>query len=307
MAHAEFGVTYGGPALADGMMDVRDLAPALLALGDLFVAAGRVVERDAEPPSLQIRATGRGSFLVDLALHAGGAWDGIKHWLNGETGTALAELAGLIGAPSGLFAAWQWIRNRKIDRVEHLDAGRIRLVIEEDGRTTTFEGPAELLQLIRNADVRRAAETVVEPLKRRGIESLELRADTGSTVTIRSEDVGAFAIPNLPEEIVNEHESVVVVTIGAPALTGTNRWRLSEGDGGQSFTAALTDEQYQSRVDRGAEAFRAGDMLRCKIKTVQTKRQSGLHTTREIVEVIDHIPREVQMSIGDAIDELTGE
>lgn len=73
MAHTEFGVAYDGPALADHTMDVRDLAPALLALGDLFVAAGRVVEKDAEPPSLQIRATAGGSFVVDLALQAGGA------------------------------------------------------------------------------------------------------------------------------------------------------------------------------------------------------------------------------------------
>lgn len=198
------------------------------------------------------------------------------------------------------------MKNRRIDKVEHLDAGQVRLVIEENGSKTTYEGPAELLQLIRNTDVRRAAERVVEPLKRPGIDSLELRADTRSAVTIRSEDVGAFAIPNLPEEIINEDESVVVVTIGAPALTGTNRWHLSDGDGGRNFIADLTDDHYQSRIDRGAEAFRAGDMLRCNIKTVQTRRQGRLYTTREIIEVLDHIPREVQLSIGDAIDDDLG-
>lgn len=301
MAHTEFGVKYDGPALTGGTMDVRDLAPALLALGDLFVAAGRVVEKDAEPPSLQIRATAEGSFVVDLALQAAGAWDGIKGWLNGETGVALVALSGMVGGPSGLFALWKWRQNRRISRVEHLRPGWIRLIIEEDGRKTTFEGPAELLPLLQNADVRRAAARVVEPLKRRGIESLELIAESEAAVTIRAEDVGAFTAPDVPDEVVNQQETEMVVTIETAALKDTNRWRLSDGD--QNFYATLADEDFQSRVDRGIEAFRAGDMFRCRIRTVQVKRQSGiLHTTREIIAVIEHIPRD-QLSIGDLIDD----
>lgn len=299
MAHTEFGVKYDGPALADHTMDVRDLAPALLALGDLFVAAGRVVEKDADPPSLQIRATAEGSFIVDLALHATGAWDGVKGWLNGETGIALAALSSIVGGPTGVFAALRWRRNRKIRKVEHFRSGWVRLIIEEDGRRTTFEGPAELVPLLENTSVQRAAEAVVAPLKQPGIDSLEMIAESEPAVTIGAEDVGAFSPRDTSGEIVNEQETEMVLTIETAALNDTNRWRLSDGE--QTFTATLSDEEFQSRVDRGMEAFRAGDMFRCRIRTVQVKRRSGvLHTTREIVAVIEHIPRD--QTIEDLID-----
>ena len=46
-----------GPALRDNRMEVRELAPALLALGDLVREANVVANPDQPPVSLQIRAT----------------------------------------------------------------------------------------------------------------------------------------------------------------------------------------------------------------------------------------------------------
>lgn len=53
MAESAFTVTYDGPALATGRIPVRDLAPALLALGELFLDASSLVNPDREPVPAQ--------------------------------------------------------------------------------------------------------------------------------------------------------------------------------------------------------------------------------------------------------------
>jgi hypothetical protein len=56
MAATQFSVAFGGPAVDDGTMPIRDLAPALLALGDVFSAASRTLYPDREPVALNIKA-----------------------------------------------------------------------------------------------------------------------------------------------------------------------------------------------------------------------------------------------------------
>lgn len=70
MAETEFGVRYDGTALATGTMPVRDLAPALLALGDLFSEESLLLHPEREPVALNIKATNEGSFVVKLLLES---------------------------------------------------------------------------------------------------------------------------------------------------------------------------------------------------------------------------------------------
>jgi hypothetical protein len=64
----EFSVSYDGDALAQNTMDVRDLAPALLALGQSFERANSLFNGDRASVSLRIRANKPGSFEVVLFL-----------------------------------------------------------------------------------------------------------------------------------------------------------------------------------------------------------------------------------------------
>ncbi len=68
-AESEFSVVYDGEALQDGSIDVHDLAPALLGLGDLVSEANREVTGGQVPVALRVRSDfERGSFHVNLEI-----------------------------------------------------------------------------------------------------------------------------------------------------------------------------------------------------------------------------------------------
>ena len=57
-------IVYDGPAVADGSMNVRDLAPAMLAIGSLFEAANNVTNGQRARVNIKVRATSSGSFHI---------------------------------------------------------------------------------------------------------------------------------------------------------------------------------------------------------------------------------------------------
>jgi hypothetical protein len=71
MSRASFTFGCSGPALEAGTMEVRGLAPALLALGRSREQANYQVNSAEAGPKVQIRAFAPGSFNVDFWLQVG--------------------------------------------------------------------------------------------------------------------------------------------------------------------------------------------------------------------------------------------
>lgn len=295
MAESVFGVVYDGPALEDGSMRVADLAPALLALGELFVDASQLAYPDREPVALNIKANEKGSFIVHLAVQSPDTWEQIVHLFSGPTITALANLKGFIvggTATEGLFWLIKKMRGRKVASQE-IQSGVIKLTLD-DG--TTIEIPHEVWSLYNNIEVRRATRKVVEPLTREGVDTLEFRSESNIAISLSSEDVAAYDVPEPEAKPLGSNEVEMTVAITSASFIEDNKWRLSDGDA--SFAAAIEDEDFLRRVDAG-EAFRKGDMLRVHMSIEQTRRGDKLSTERRILEVLEHIPRPEQLRLDD--------
>jgi hypothetical protein len=158
MAEATFSVNYDGPALEDGRMPVRELAPALLALGELFRVAGSEVYPELPTPTLEIKATEKGSFDVHLIVNASDAWEQVMNMLTAQGSTALTNLEGLIfgtsGAGVGVYKFVKFLKRRKIKKVEITSQPDLVKVILDDG--TTLEVPAGTVKIYRNPTARKA-------------------------------------------------------------------------------------------------------------------------------------------------------
>lgn len=188
-----FDVTYDGPALAEGRMPVRDLAPALLSLGELFAEASTTLYPGGDPVALNIRAAPtRGSFIIDLILHGPAeAWDTAVDLLSSDPIEALNHLKELVIAPgAGLFWYIKRKRGRAVAQQEDApESGQVRLTLD-DG--TLLEVPADVLALHGNVEVRKRAHRVIEPLNRPGVDVVEFRAEEEAVLRVDADDVPAF-------------------------------------------------------------------------------------------------------------------
>lgn len=296
MAETEFGIEYRGPALADGRMPVRDLAPALLALGELFTEAATVVYPTRPPVSLDIKATEKGSFVVDLILSGGDAWETMVDLLDSEDINALVNLkelivgGGVVG--TGLFVLLKKLRGSAVVEEEPAENdGQVRLTTE-DGTILTV--PAEVAKLQRRTTIRRKVREVVQPLGKDGIDEVHVRTEQ-QEIVLEKDELPAFEIPETVEESpLGETEATLLVEIAAIAFTEGHKWKLTDGDA--NFFARIADEGFISRIDAG-EPFRKGDRLRVVLRIEQAARGDELHTEREVIRVIEHIPAGEQLTL----------
>ncbi len=295
MAKTLFSIAYDGPALVDGTMDVRDLAPALLATSELFTSASRILYgKDAEV-KVSISATDSGSFevILDLVMSA---WDKIVDMFKGDSAEALERLIAIIlgtgTVATGVFALYKKIKGRKDAKVEQLKNNKIAITIGEN----RIEIDKNVYLVYSSPDTQIAIQKLVqEPLKRAGITEFK-SSYQDVTVTVSKEESEYFSHPPSSEEQVTESSRQVAFKILSVSFKEDNKWRLS--DGSSTIYAEMADEHFLDRIEKNLVSFSKGDTLVCTVRTTQTlDANGGLKATHIIERVVKHIPPSSQLEI----------
>jgi hypothetical protein len=275
-------------------MDVRDLAPALLAAGQLFDAANTVLNRDEATITVNVKATGIGSFELSFEIVQKLASQ-ITALFSGESVVAAVNLKELlVGAGLSLFWLIKKMRGRKPEKVERLSESHIRITIDGE----SFEVPLALMRLYQDLAVRTAAQKVVaDPLRRDGVDTFEVREDKRPLITVRKEETEYFVKPEIPEEILVETTRRAAFSIISLAFKEENKWRLY--DGNTQINALIEHEDFQQRVDSNQIAFAKGDILLCDVRVRQKQTSHGLSTEYAVEKVIEHRPALRQLPLFD--------
>lgn len=292
VAKVPLAVKYEGSALDGGEISVRALAPALLALGDLFTEASLQVHPDREPASLNIRATAEGSFVIDLAVHAPDAWDQVRTLLTGKSVIALSELKDLLFGTGGLLWVIIKAKNRYVEKKEFLEPGMVRITFP-DG--TTLEAKADAVALYETDAARQSAAEVVAPLKVDGISQVVFGANDNAPLAVSKRDLPAFERDET-KVVLGTHDEEIFVTVATVSFATGYKWRFTESDRDIPYTASIEDPAFRARIDAG-EPFRKDDILKVQMHNVQTRQGNKLQTERTVVRVLEHYPRAEQTAL----------
>lgn len=282
-----FDLTYDGAALSQHEMDVRDLAPALLSTANLFRSLNRELHPTDPDVQVNIKATGEGSFLLQLKLLYEQMQNVIgNHQLNSDEG-----LAGLFVI---LIQLIRYVRKRGRSgpptAMTPIDGTDVLIrAIWADG--TQLEITRDALRMADNPAVRSLLRDVIRPVSRFGIDILEFRR-SGQNVpdeSVSKEDLPSLDAPvEAGREILNVFERDTYLTVRAPAFDPSLKWRFY--DGIVNFAAPIVDAEFLARMGRREESFAVGDVLYCSLRTTQWRDSQGIHSEIEIVTVHGHLP-----------------
>ena len=298
---AEFSVAYDGPAVQDGSMDVKELAPALLALGTLCEDANRLLNSDRAKIAVRVQAMQPGSFHVSL--------DVLQHITTvlGKEGVenakSILELLGLIVGGGGIIGVLKLIRLLKGGRATGatLESGDIQINIEGDNNTVLINKNTK--RLYDSPEVRKGIADVVRPLQREGVEEFYVKDADQIVERIRKEECGYYSnIPTetsleIPDEDVLEYEGIY--RIEKLSFAERFKWTFVDVNSEMTFNATMSDDDFQDKMEAGKISFRNGDRLRLRIRrrTTQVAPGKNAKTSFEVVEVLEHYPAPQQRSL----------
>lgn len=289
MAHVRFNLVYDGPALAQHQMDVRDLAPALLAMGDLFDRANEMFNGTQTKVSVNVNASFKsGSFGIDLDL-AQTLWQRVLDLAGNRTVVDiehLAELLGIVvGAGKGVIETVRWLRGRGVRRIEPLENGNVRLWVDDE----QLDIEERVYTLLHDYRIRKNLESLIaQPLAKEGIDEFATTDKDAKRVMVRVEraDAHYFIAPPIEEEPADETEYEARLQVLTLAFKDDNKWRFT--DGSNAFYAPILDDDFLRRIATNEEAFSKDDLLRARIRRTQRITAEGLKAEYAVLKVLDH-------------------
>lgn len=290
-AKIHFSIKYDGPALASHQMDVRELAPALIALSEMLEQANKAAFPDAAEVRVNVQGNFKGgSFGVDLIAMQSVAQQIVSMFSGPET-TAAANLLAILGGigllgSGGLIGVIKWLKGRKPSAIR-FEGDKTIFELRSTETVESFEVDLVAGKLYQSRIVRQTLAKVIKPLEREGVDIFACGRDGATEAVVSKNDVAWFEMAASEADVVSDTVSeAVLLQIESAVFKDENKWRF--GDGATSFFAEISDPDFLARINSGDERFGKGDVLVVDLRRVQSISDSGLKLEYTVVKVREH-------------------
>ena len=305
-------VAYGGPDVDSGTMDIKQLAPALLAFGEMIEEGNKAINGDDLKIRIRVQSDfQKGSFDVGLEL-AGNLADQIKLFSGSladvtKLGEYLGFVANVCGVSGiGLIPLLKAIRGRKIKNAVVIDNGNTRLELPGESGIEIIEVHPNVIKLYRSASVRKHLEETLTPLDSAGIDAFKIRTANGSdgaAVEVVKNEKEYFkapaAVSDTPPKKWESERNAVFKIVGV-SFEDQLKWRLDDGE--TKIYASIHDQGFLGEVENRQHLFGKGDTLEVLLRTTQELTDKGIKTEYEILKVIEHHKKPDQIPLITADD-----
>ena len=283
-----FLIRYDGDALRDHTIDADDLASALLGLNEFIEEGNRVVNDGRASIRLRVKATNPGCFQVAIIANQS-LIDHAVDLLTNRDVQAVGALLGILGFTArdlvkGAIEIVRRLGGKKPRSVKQLGDNLIELELPDGTKLTTTKDAWEITV---SKKARKGLYRMVKPLEKPGIDSFEVRETSFSeeivTVSISKDEAPAFVPPELVQQVLATGERDTVVRILSLWFKPDNKWKFSEG--GNSFSAVVTDAEFLGRIARDEISFKATTLWKVHLKQTQLRTPAGLKSEYEVTRV----------------------
>lgn len=281
-------IMYDGPALSDGTMDLDVLAPALLAIGNLFQASNKILYHKRQPLKVSIRAEmKKGSFhvILDIASQT-------YTFFSDPVVLNIMATIGFASTVSGinivtLFQFVKWLKGRPYkvkaegDDLEVTTNDNDKLIISQN-----------VYLLYQNSEVLSHLNSIVKPLRQEGITDFSAHHASSEPITVSKAEAISFSFD---EEIGSPNIVKITLDIITLSFDSTYAWRFHDGE--NTITARIEDRIFWDKIDNHEIQINKGDKAIVDMQTRQFRTPTGkLKKENLIIKIHDVTPSD-QLSL----------